>query len=161
MIACAQRIARAGPSNVAKKPSPAVSTSRPSNRSELAPHGGVVLLDEVAPAPVPELRRLRGRADEIGEEHGGEHAIAACLPRATRQELPNLGDRLVWVEPRDVIVRRSSTYVAPANRPSEKARVLHVTHLSPAAWTMSVGTLIAGTTWRTSMSNAMRMNASA
>ena len=49
-IARAHRIARAGPSKVARKPSPAVSTSRPRKRASCAPHERVVALEQLAPA---------------------------------------------------------------------------------------------------------------
>jgi len=42
---------------------------------ELAPHRRVVTGQDLAPGAVSELRRPRRRADEIGEEDGGEHAL--------------------------------------------------------------------------------------
>src|SRR5690348_15676970 len=43
---------------------------------ELAPHGRVMILQEVAPAAVAERRRLLGRADDVGEENGRQHTIS-------------------------------------------------------------------------------------
>jgi hypothetical protein len=42
---------------------------------EQRPDLRVVLLDEPLPRPVAQLSRSRGRADDVGEEHGCEHAI--------------------------------------------------------------------------------------
>jgi len=69
VISSAQRIARAGPSKVAKKPSPAVSFSTPRHLERFA-HDRVVLLDEVLPTPVPERSLLLGRTDDVGEQDG-------------------------------------------------------------------------------------------
>ena len=82
--ASAQRIARAGPSKLARKPSPAVSISRPRKRSSCAAHGGVVRLEQLAPAPVAELGRALGRADDVGEEHRRQHAVRLVAPPARR-----------------------------------------------------------------------------
>ena len=100
-IARAHRIARAGPSNAAKNPSPAVSTSRPRKRVELAPDDGVMPLDELAPRPVAELRRLSRRADDVGEQDGREDASGSTSRgRATGQELLDLVDNRVASRPR-------------------------------------------------------------
>ena len=85
--ACAQRIARAGPSKVARKPSPAVSTSRPRKRASCAPDRRVVRLEQLAPAPVAELARALGRADDVGEEHRREHAVRLGRLAHAGQEL--------------------------------------------------------------------------
>ena len=89
-IACAQRIARAGPSNVAKNPSPAVSTSRPSKRASSRRTDRVVLLEQLAPAAVAELGGALGRADDVGEEHRREHAVGRRVSRMPGQELADL-----------------------------------------------------------------------
>src|SRR5262249_56516137 len=39
------------------------------------PHSGVMALDDVAPCAVAEERRLLRGANDVGEEHGREHAI--------------------------------------------------------------------------------------
>src|SRR5581483_8469844 len=50
---------------------------------ELLPHERMVPLDELAPASVPQLDRLRRRADDVGEEDRGEHAVGlGRLPAA-------------------------------------------------------------------------------
>ena len=45
---------------------------------ELATNGGVVLLHEIAPATVSDLRRALRRSDEIGEENRREHPIGGA-----------------------------------------------------------------------------------
>ena len=74
-ICHAQRIARAGPSNVARMPSPAVSSSRPPRSASALPHACSKRSSSDAPAPVAELARVLGRADDVDEEHRREHAI--------------------------------------------------------------------------------------
>jgi hypothetical protein len=67
-------MARAGPSKVAKNPSPAVSLLAAEAR-QLTPHQRVVLGEEIAPPTVAQGARALGRADEIGEQHGREDAL--------------------------------------------------------------------------------------
>src|SRR5919204_3812731 len=44
---------------------------------------GVMACEQLAPGAVAELSRLRRRADDVGEENGGEHAVRlALLPAA-------------------------------------------------------------------------------
>ena len=45
--------------------------------AELTADGGMVLLQQVAPAPIADLCRSLGGADEVGEEHRREHAVRA------------------------------------------------------------------------------------
>src|SRR5262245_25806837 len=42
---------------------------------KLAAHQAVVTVEQIVPAPVAEACRLLGRADNVGEQHGREHAI--------------------------------------------------------------------------------------
>ena len=58
-ITSAQRIARAGPSKVARKPSPTVLISRPRKRSSARRTVASWRGEQVAPAPVAQLRRAR------------------------------------------------------------------------------------------------------
>ena len=96
-MAHAQRIARAGPSKVAKKPSPAVSISWPSKRLELLPDDGVMPLQQLAPAPVAELGRLLGRADDVREEDRREHAVGLRPAARAGQELLDLVDNRIGI----------------------------------------------------------------
>jgi hypothetical protein len=54
----------------------------------------MVPLEQLAPRPVAELRRLRGRTDDVGEEHRGKQAVAlddvplAALPDPDQEPLP-------------------------------------------------------------------------
>ena len=68
-IACAQRTARAGPSNVAKNPSPAVSISVPRYRPIIARTAAWCRSSSTFHAPSPSAASLLGRADDVGEEH--------------------------------------------------------------------------------------------
>ena len=78
----AQRIARAGPSNAARNPSPAVSSSSPGEAFERTANRRVVLVEEGSPARVAEILDPLGGADEIGEEDGGQHAVGSGTGRA-------------------------------------------------------------------------------
>src|SRR5206468_2107513 len=51
---------------------------------ELAPDDRVMPFEEVAPGAVAELERLRGRADDVSEEHGCEHAVRLDVVPAPR-----------------------------------------------------------------------------
>ena len=106
--ASAQRIARAGPSKLAKNPSPAVSISRPRNRANSSAHGAVVKLQELSPAAVSERRRALGRADEVGEENRGQDPLwLDRLARPREEFLDLVEDHLVdGVELRSVILAR-------------------------------------------------------
>jgi len=89
----------------------------------------VVLLEELAPAAVAELGGAGGRADEVGEEDGGQHAIRSRGLPSARDELPDLGEGRVGVEPGDVVLTRKLHVVRAADHSSEKARVLYVADL--------------------------------
>ena len=58
-IASAQRMARAGPSKVARNPSPIVLTSRPCPVPQRVAHHLVVAVEQLAPTPVTQSARLR------------------------------------------------------------------------------------------------------
>ena len=97
----AQRIARAGPSNVASIPSPAVLVSR--RRTERGPRAPCARRGRARAASSgrPARSPLR-RADDVHEEHGCEHAIRsanrASLPRDELLDRPDeirLGERPV------------------------------------------------------------------
>src|SRR6202035_2358862 len=60
---------------------------------ELAPHGRMVGLEQLAPAAVAELARLLGRPDEVGEENRREHALGIGRLALAGQELPDPRER--------------------------------------------------------------------
>ena len=139
---------RAGPSKVAKKPSPAVSISRPRNRSSSRRTRCVVLVEQLAPAPVAELGRALGRADDVGEEHGREHAIRLGPGPDAREELLDLvDDRVGIARPDEVLVAgeldelRARDLLRRSSVPPRRS-----TSRSPARWRTSVGTRIVGRT---------------
>jgi hypothetical protein len=71
----AHRTPRAGASNAARNPSPAVSISRPSNRASLFADDRVVAAQEFAPAAVTKLRGPGSRANDVREHHGGQDPV--------------------------------------------------------------------------------------
>ena len=75
---------------------------------ELAPDERVVPLEQVAPAPVAELRRPLGRADDVGEEHRREHAVGLGHRGATpvRNSSISSSERVLVADPRQVVVAR-------------------------------------------------------
>src|SRR4029078_1843624 len=52
---------------------------------QLAPHRGVVLLDELAPPSVAKLGGARGAVDDIGEQNGREESVG-LRPRSDSRE---------------------------------------------------------------------------
>ena len=69
---------------------------------QLRPHDGVVRVEQRAPVAVTDLGRHPRRADDVGEQHRGEHAIVGHLRLVAGEEL---GDLLERISPRldDVI----------------------------------------------------------
>ena len=88
---------RAGPSNVATKLSPAVPTSRPRNAVQLLSDDDPMLLEERCPADVSQAGRLLGRADDVGEEDGGEYPVDRSHRWGTGEELLDLVNHPVGV----------------------------------------------------------------
>ena len=69
---------------------------------------------KVAPAMVAERGGFLGRADDVGEEHGGEDAVGLRRRARPGQERLDLVGELVDVSGRDPVVGpRSSTNFAP------------------------------------------------
>jgi hypothetical protein len=60
---------------------------------ELVADSGMMGAQDGAPAAVPELHRPLGRADEVGEQHGGDHATG--LQDASPVESQKRGGTLV------------------------------------------------------------------
>ena len=88
LIAQAHSIARAGPSKVARKPSPSVLISRPRNRSSWRRVSVVVAFDQLSPAPVARLGRALGRINDVGEQHRRKDPVE-------RPGLPGPGQELL------------------------------------------------------------------
>ena len=86
----AQRIARCGPSNIARKPSPDVFTSRASKACELCPDDGVVRIKQGMPLAVTDLRGLARRVHDVGEEHRGEDTVVGHVCVVAGEELGDL-----------------------------------------------------------------------
>jgi hypothetical protein len=57
---------------------------------ELPPYDLVVRVEEGALGAIPERGETLGRADDVGEEHGGEDAVDFRNPSHARQELLDL-----------------------------------------------------------------------
>ena len=103
----AQRTARAGPSKAARKPSPAVSISRPRKRSSSRRTSAVVRLEQLAPATVAELGRAFGGAHDVGEQHGRQHPVRLGAAAHAGEELLDLvEDRVGVAHEGQVIVAR-------------------------------------------------------
>src|SRR5581483_3118722 len=61
---------------------------------EVAADQGMMTVEKMTPALIAKLGRLFGRADDVGEEHGGENAIGHGGAARSRQEfLDGVGDR--------------------------------------------------------------------
>ena len=106
-IALAQRTARAGPSNVARKPSPAVSTSRPRKRSSSARTSAWCCSSSSRQRAVAERGRALGRADDVGEQHRRQDAVGLRRRAHPGQELLDLvGERGRIARHEQVVVAR-------------------------------------------------------
>ena len=65
----------------------------PAPPHERRAHHRVVLAEELPPRPVPEARGVLGRADDVGEHHGREHAVDLLGRPAAGEELLDVVDR--------------------------------------------------------------------
>ena len=57
----------------------------------------VVLGEELSPSGVPDLGRAVGRADDVGEEHGREHAVMSRSRAGSRDEVLDLAQQGILV----------------------------------------------------------------
>ena len=85
-ISRAHEIARAGPSKLAKNPSPAVSISMPRYRASSIRTSSWCRSSRLPPVAVAELRGTLGRIHEIGEEDGRQHGVRNPARRAPLEE---------------------------------------------------------------------------
>ena len=121
----------------------------------------MVLVDEIAPAAVAELARALRRTDDVRKEDGRKDAIRLDGLAHAGQELLDLGEDFVAVDPRQWSMPGNSTYLAAAMRRASKRAFSTWQTASSVRWMMSVGTFTVGVTSRTSISNAICMNATA
>src|SRR5215204_3214948 len=96
-ICCAHRAARAGPSKVAKKPSPAVSSSVPSNACSLATNSLVMALQQLPPARISEPGGDLRRIDDVRKQDGTQDRVAGVRRRREANELADGIDQRVQV----------------------------------------------------------------
>ncbi len=85
----AQRIARAGPSNVAKKPSPAVSDLEAVPAAEAVSDDRVMLLEQTLVPVVPHLGLFLRRSHDVREQDGRQHGVELGRVRLDADELPD------------------------------------------------------------------------
>src|SRR5204862_8318807 len=76
----------------------------------------MVLVDEIAPAAVAELARALRRTDDVRKEDGRKDAIRLDGLAHAGQELLDLGEDFVAVDPRQWSMPGNSTYLAAATR---------------------------------------------
>ena len=155
----AQRIARCGPSNIARKLSPAGAHLATRKRRELRSHDGVVRIEQRVPVAVAELCGPARRVHDVGEEHGGENAVVGNLCLVAGEELGDLleGRRAIPGRPCGGCCARATRRTS---RPVSDLRpVLPCaggTNGSSAWWRTRVGTPTVGSTARTSISLVSR-----
>ena len=161
-ISMAQRIARAGPSNAARNPSPAVSSSSPAKRSSARRTDRVVLVEEGSPARVAEILHALGGADEIGEEDGGQHAVGSAHGTSPGEELLDLVEDLVGVDGHEVVVAvRARRTARPRCARRGSAPPRPATSRSPVRCSTSVGQRTLGSSSRTSAFEFIRIRSRA
>ena len=88
-------------------------------------------LDEITPASVAEGGGTLGRPHDVGEEQRREDAVRLARFSNTREELLDLGDDLVAVNPRNVIFAWQFDVLRAFDVLREPARVADVTHVVP------------------------------
>ncbi len=71
---------------------------------ELPPHRSMVRLDQPGPTPIADLDRPLGGAHEIGEEDGRQHPVGVRPPAHAGEEILDLVDDLVGLDPRQVVI---------------------------------------------------------
>ena len=103
-MAMAQRTARAGPSNVARNPSPTTLTSFPPNRSSCRRTTRLWSASRRLPADVAELGGASRRSDDVGEQDRREHSPRIGRGSDTRDEVLDLRhDRFLVAGPDQVV----------------------------------------------------------
>ena len=103
-IAAAQRIARAGPSNVAKKPSPVTLTSAPPKRASWCRTTRLWSARSRCHRASPSSAASLRRPDDVGEHHGREHPAWIEHRSNARHEILDLGnDRVLIARPDEVV----------------------------------------------------------
>ncbi len=60
-------------------------------------------LQQVTPAAVTDLRCALGGSDDVGQQHGRQHAVGFRASSDSGQKLLDLVDDLVGVDPREVV----------------------------------------------------------
>jgi hypothetical protein len=97
---------------------------------QLAADGGMVGLEQLAPATVAELGCAHGRADEVGEEHRREDLVGLRPLAHAGQELTDLGEREIGQLGIHHVVGAGQLDVARLrDRAREVTRVLHMADL--------------------------------
>ena len=94
MSSLAAAAASVGPSKSANIPSPVCFTRRPPCLANTCVDDAVVDVELVAPVFVSRCAELFRRADDIGEQHGGEDPLTLCV-RGYFAERQNLLDQYV------------------------------------------------------------------
>ena len=89
-------------------------------------HERVVLVDEIAPAAVVELARALGRTDDVRKEDGRKDAIRLDGLAHAGQELLDLGEDFVAVDPRQVVDAGQLHVSRGGDVPRKPARALDV-----------------------------------
>ncbi len=89
-MAWAQRTARAGPSKVARIPSPVELDPLPSMALELAPADRFVVAEQLPPPAIAYRDGVLGRVHDVGEQHRRQHPVAMCAAVGSGQEVFDL-----------------------------------------------------------------------
>ena len=100
----AQRIARAGPSKVARKPSPVRLTSRPRWRSSARRKSASWRSSRTRQSRSPSSAARSVEPHDVGEQHGREHAVGLALVALAGEELLDLADDDLAVAQREHVV---------------------------------------------------------
>jgi hypothetical protein len=85
----------------------------------------VVPFEEVPPAAIAEARGLLRRADDVREQHGGEHPVGlGAVPHAREELLDLVEDRVGVLPPGHVVLARQLDVPRPRDPPGHVAAAL-------------------------------------
>ena len=108
----AQRIARAGPSKVARKPSPVALISRPLKRASCRRTMASCASNRSPQDRSPE-HAARSGFHNVGEQNGGEHPVVVGLDAVAGQKLLDLTQNLLGILLPGVVVGSQAPRVSP------------------------------------------------
>jgi hypothetical protein len=131
-------------------------------RDELAAHHRMMPVEQFAPSPIAQRDGVLCGADHIGKEHCGEDAVVVGSVPYAGQDFFDLVEHAIRVaRDRHVVFAEQLDVLRAGNALGDIAAVLDPDGAVPARWMTRVGTRIALSTCRASISAFIRPSATA